>query len=96
MDKEKEIEEMRIAIEDLIELDGWAEKGDVKFIETSKNLYEAGYGNVAQAVKEFAEMLKKRYPPMSFGYQSFDICNDIDNLIKELYPDESEHEKETQ
>lgn len=56
-----------------------------KFDKEAQAIYTAGYGNVAQAVKEFAEWLKLEF------YQEFEelmpsiISDKIDEHIKELY-----------
>lgn len=60
MDKEKEIEEMKNDIIDNAVLDDISENygDDIFFVEchtVAKRLYELGYGNIKQAVKEFMD-----------------------------------------
>lgn len=49
----------------------------------AKYLVNAGYGNVKQAVKEFAEKLKASF--YNLEYSAIAIDNKIDDLITELY-----------
>lgn len=51
--------------------------------ETAMQLVNAGYGNVKQAVKEFADMLKEEMELN--GYRSPLHNHIIDDLITELY-----------
>ena len=51
------------------------------------DLQNAGYGNIKQAVKEFAEELKDKV----FRYEEVDgedVCDDIDEMFKEFYGEE--------
>lgn len=54
----------------------------------AKYLVNAGYGNVKQAVKEFAEKLKAELWKLDGSWQYIDgeeLCETVDNLITELY-----------
>lgn len=56
MDKEKEIEKMATVLPKLIVCDGgygWDDEQEVDCWETARNLINAGYGNIGQAVREF-------------------------------------------
>lgn len=85
MDKEKEICDMAQKIYErgvaLSPLDFvYGAHGDDHFTRIAKYLIDAGYGNVKQAVKEFAEKLKAKlvYVPMSVEVA-------IDHVLTELY-----------
>lgn len=87
MNKKKEIEEMTEAVMCAME---YREKTDTPNFELiAQNLINTGYGNVKQAVKEFAEKFKKEFLknfPTLFTdaiYQCTD--SELDNLITELY-----------
>lgn len=87
MNKEKEIEEMTEAVMCAME---YREKTDTPNFELiAQNLINTGYGNVKQAIKEFAEKFKKEFLkhfPTLFTdaiYQCTD--SELDNLITELY-----------
>lgn len=94
MNKEKEIEQMAKTIE-LIKLQalntvGSLNKGYGMFY--AEHLASAGYGNIKQAVKEFAEKLKLKATHYceqdnDIDPEQWDSVNteDIDNLITELY-----------
>lgn len=95
MDKEKEIEEMAkifcsISIECKCCQNLGFSKDRCGAIYCMRKLSKAGYGNVKQAVKEFAEELKKkaitRYridgKPVKIV-----VLSDIDEVYKELYGD---------
>lgn len=62
MDKEKEIEEMAMSMQEEIEYwtdyveDGYSEV-HIDYEKAAKNLINAGYGDVKQAVKEFADSI---------------------------------------
>lgn len=91
MDKEKEIEQTAKALHGALVYDGgygWDDEQEVDCWETARILVNAGYGNVKQAVKEFAKELKKCFLPMSFGYMCLDVWESINNLFKELYGEE--------
>lgn len=83
MDKEKEVEELSIALFPFVI--GGEEK------PAARTLIKAGYGNVAQAVKEFAEELKKRagIEDETYGKNVAISYTELDDLIKELYPDDN-------
>ncbi len=90
MNKEKEILEMTKFIAENISICGidigCQNKSCSKCI--SENLQGKGYGNVKQAVKEFAEKLKSHKHLMgsiddNSAYVWFE--NELDNLITELY-----------
>lgn len=51
-------------------------------------LQDKGYGNVKQAVTEFAEKLKSLFCP-ECDYEGYDIKKMIDELKKELYVEEA-------
>lgn len=91
MVKEKEIEQMAEVIRSNNErmfhcCDGYLNTPH----DDATYLYEAGYGNVQQAVKEFAEKLKRKAQiyfvdtDSDYECEAVDI-NDIDNLITQLY-----------
>ena len=91
MEKEKKIEELAEAIYK----SGVAIEGtdiafglydtDTHFHRMAAKLYDAGYGNVKEAVKEFAELVK-----IAFHYEFNDLIpapilsKKIDELIKEV------------
>lgn len=90
----KEIEEMAKALfESGVALDAtdfaFGVDGDDHFTRLAIKLVNAGYGNVKQAVKEFAERFKKEFLkhfPTLFTdaiYQCTD--SELDDLITELY-----------
>ena len=54
MEKEKQIEEMSRKIDEMYYV------YDTTAEDIAKGLYETGYGNVKEALKEFAEWVKKR------------------------------------
>lgn len=78
MEKEKQIEEMSRKIDEMYYV------YDTTAEDIAKGLYEAGYGNVKEAVQEFAKRVK-----MVFYYE-FDelipsiMSDKIDELIKEV------------
>lgn len=85
MDKEKQIEEMA---EDILKI----QHGSKPCFIVAETLVNAGYGNVKQAVKEFAERLKKEQVTAAclFGAEAGGevqvvVVNDIDDTFKELY-----------
>lgn len=93
MDKQKEIEEMaKVIFESGVALEGadftLGVNGDDHFTRLAQRLINAGYGNVKQAVREFAEELKASFYNMD--YSAIAIDNKIDNLITELYRAEEE------
>lgn len=54
----------------------------------AERLFNSGYGNVKQAVKEFAERLKEELWKFDGSWQEYDgedLCETVDNLITELY-----------
>ena len=83
MDKQKEIEKMAYAIKTSQSTAGYyfPTKAAVRM---ARGLFEAGYGDVRTAVKEFAESVK-----MAFYYE-FDelipstMADKIDELVKEV------------
>ena len=83
MDKEKELEDMTAEYEKA-QLSARVTIGSMNKGEADwycRHLQNAGYGNVKQAVKEFAEKLKeKAFPVMRCVPVEY-----IDELIKELY-----------
>lgn len=88
MDKEKEIEEMSTTIisnadENLISCSLFTAQ------KISEWLVNAGYGNVNQAVKEFAEKLKAEINDLPKEALTFSIRHQapelIDKTFKELY-----------
>ena len=90
MNNEKEIEKMAEQIEQSLLLAnsyvGSMNKGKGHWI--ASYLFKAGYGNVKQAVKEFAEKLKEC--ACAVINSTFDLrlvvdVKTIDNLITELY-----------
>ena len=94
MDKEKEIKDMAQKIYErgvaLSPLDFvYGAHGDDHFTRIAKYLSDNGYGNVAQAVKEFAEKLKENFFFMKTStskdaiYQFTD--SQLNELIMELY-----------
>lgn len=100
MDKEKEIEELEKVVKQALEPVEYG-IGEVHYPtdkEIAESLYVKGYGNVKQAIKEFAEELKKKAKYKELKTQPNDNWNygfnvirkavsedDIDNLITELY-----------
>lgn len=87
---EQEIEEMAEQIEQSLLLAnryaGSMNKGKGHWI--ASYLVNAGYGNVKQAVKEFAEQLKEELWKFDGSWQEYDgeeLCVTVDNLITELY-----------
>lgn len=96
MDKEKEVEEFSNALAKSNR--AVYVRGDIfrcgrcrlpTYEERAERLIKEGYGNVKQAVKEFAEKLKT-YAKENHGIQR-DIVTveEINNLFKELYGNES-------
>lgn len=87
MDKQKEIEKMAHAIKTSQNTAGYyfPTKAAVRM---ARGLFDAGYGDVRAAVKEFAESVK-----MAFYYE-FDelipstMADKIDELVKEVCGDE--------
>lgn len=83
MDKEKEIEEMAK------ELHCATSESFISCRKIARILVErCGYGNVEQAVKEFAEKLKAELWKFDGSWQEYDgeeLCETVDNLITELY-----------
>lgn len=87
MNKKKEIEEMTEAVMCAME---YREKTDTPNFELiAQNLINTGYGNVKQAVKEFAEKairLIHEHLDNETDYTPSMVCRSIfDNLITELY-----------
>lgn len=89
MNNEKEIEKMRPVLYDIC-------CQSCMIDNIAYALIAAGYGNVKQAVKEFAEKLKMRFSSardeLDFYiavYNFSDIKRKIDNLITELYGEEN-------
>lgn len=88
MEKEKQIEEMIKAMSVYIP----TPDDEIR----AKLLYAAGYGNVKQAVKEFAERVKAKFYANSVsrtkGYKEEIVCDltvdefngEIDELVKEV------------
>ncbi len=89
MDKEKEIEEMARVIEYCAHKDceSCRKQGNYRCSAYNKatDLRNAGYGNVKQAVKEFAEKLKEVFNSKHWAVFANAANKDIDNLITELY-----------
>lgn len=88
MINEKEIEEMaKVLFESGVAIDAtdfaFGVDGDDHFTRLTVKLVNAGYGNVKQAVKEFAERLKEKMELN--GYRSPLHNRIIDDLITELY-----------
>lgn len=93
MEKEKKIEELAEAIYK----SGVAIEGtdiafglydtDTHFHRMAAKLYDAGYGNVKEAVKEFAEKLKKKFIRLEkkYGDEADRDKNTIPNLQFEFY-----------
>lgn len=73
MDKEKEIKKIAGLIDD-----------DISPELKADRLLDAGYGNVRQAVKEFAEKLKEMFG-QSMQYGTVRRC--VDQLFTEFYGD---------
>ena len=91
MDKEKEIEEMATVLPKVIVYDGgygWDDEQEVDFWEMARNLINAGYGNIEQAVREFAEELKDIFKTKHAAVIANVACNRIDELIKEKFGEE--------
>lgn len=88
MNKEEEI--AKVLFESGVALDGtdfaFGIDGDDHFTKLAMELVKAGYGNVKQAVREFAEKLKEKMELN--GYRSALHNQIIDNLITQLYGDE--------
>ncbi len=81
MNKEKEIEELA----EILYSFGANKTPNNADYHMADYLINLGYGNVKQAVKEFAEKLKKVIAEKHFGWQ---LYIEIDNLIKQLYGEE--------
>lgn len=80
MDKEKEIEKMAK------ELHCATSESFISCRKIARILVErCGYGNVKQAVKEFAEKFKEYASTRYYGQTRFKMLRAIDNLITELY-----------
>lgn len=84
MDKEKKIEDLAEELE----------KGkEYPYINTptemAERLVTIGYGNVKQAVKEFADRLKAEFRAKHIAVFANAACNRIDSLITELYGKEN-------
>ncbi len=83
MNKAKEIEEMAK------ELHYATNESFISCRKIARILVERrGYGNVKQAVKEFAEQLKEELWKLDGSWQEYDgeeLCETVDNLITELY-----------
>lgn len=100
MDKQKEIEEMRQVMAEYScgkKCTPSCEKRGYCHIERFiENLIDNGYGNVKQAVKEFAEKLKERvkFKEVITTKREFNVYREvvskeqIDELIKKLYGEE--------
>ncbi len=85
MDKEKEIEEMAKALHQNCSFAKYG--GELLCGDSAKALVNAGYGNVKQAVKEFAEKLrgKSRFICGMDGTPTLMISvSKVDKLIKEI------------
>lgn len=78
MDKQKTIEVMALLIVDDILLERNAE-------ETAEHLVNKGYGNIPEALAEFALTLKSVFCPMC-DYEGVEIKTTIDELLKEFVP----------
>lgn len=66
--------------------DGWSNKSQGFCYAQAEALANAGYGSIEQAVRGFAEELKRCFPPLHcYGYYSDDIIGDIDSLIKKRF-----------
>lgn len=96
MDKQKEIEKMEFIIsttvhdceqKDCIRNCQFARQKDCKHFRAAKDLQAEGYGDVREAVKEFAESVKMAI------YYEFDelipsrMADKIDELVKEVCGD---------
>lgn len=97
--KEKEIEEMAQAIQDC--LYQWDSDAQDLTVSLAEILCEKGYGNVKQAVKEFAERIKNFINSNTaigccqrdneedffaeFSCTPYSMLEFIDNLMTELY-----------
>lgn len=87
MDKEHEKQWMMTAI-----MKEFNYRPPMSLEKICEGLVHQGYGNVAQAVREFAEKLKDEFWGISGDWQGVDdeeLCEKIDELIKELYPDDT-------
>lgn len=95
--REKQIEEMAMSI---AECNGTACENcalKCKAYITCEILTEHGYGNIEKEVKEFAEKLKDnlhhRDEEINIDHKWYTVeeylCNQVDNLIKELYSEEN-------
>lgn len=88
MNKEKEIEEI---VKHTCNREGIAKRCPQRITEA---LVAAGYGNVKQAVKEFAEKLKAEINALPKDILTCSLRHQapklIDNTFKELYGEEEE------
>lgn len=88
MDKEKEIQEMTSEILGKSFGCDCTNLGYIIAKEVAETLFNAGYGNIKQAVKEFAEKLKEELWKFDGSWQEYDgeeLCETVDNLLTELY-----------
>ena len=81
MTKQEQIEEMAMAISNYADKHDW-ELHEPELEDLAIELYNAGYGNVQTAVKEFAEKLKVNAIRLS-EIENYHVCNLIDELLKE-------------
>ena len=83
MEKEKQIEEIKQTMVRSCNVNR------LYFEQMAEDLYNAGYGDTKQAVKEFAERLKERLKLNITGYWVYAKINKtiIDELVKEVYND---------
>lgn len=93
MNEEKEIEEMAEVLEqakiNALYTIGSLNNGFGHWYANA--LFSAGYGNVKEAVKEFAEELKRRLKLGVYDWQYAKVdCKTIDNLVKEFNDEDKE------
>lgn len=106
MDKEKEIEEMVKVLEKANEPIEYDDNECCMFAyptqkDIAEELYNAGYGNVKQAVKEFAEELKEYANALKHGTDESEefalgfriakevLLEKIDELLKERFREDN-------
>lgn len=78
MDKEREIKEIAKIISNSCDREGIAKRCPERISEA---LIEAGYGDIKQAVREFAEKLKVKFTKST--YHILGIYKNIDELLAE-------------
>ncbi|MCM1437764.1 MAG: hypothetical protein NC131_00940 [Roseburia sp.] len=94
MDKEKEIEEMARILGGCKHFSSCAQCDEATASkscwdrEKATILYNVGYGNVKQAVKEYKEEIKKKQRGHNFDSIHAVLVDDIDETFKELYGEE--------